>query len=117
MATDEELIALARQASLIKPVPEDEDKQKNKLNITSFDSFLKVSKLKPGKYVIDKDELYTVYRNWASNPMAEGRFMDELKTRFTEQGNGFKFNIKIITLEERMKVYDYLQQTEENEEP
>lgn len=114
MPTDEELIALARQAAILKPVPEDEDKQKNKLNINTFESFLKVSKLKPGRNVINSDDLYDVYRNWATNPMAENRFMDELKERFVSSDKGYKFNMKLITLEERMKVYEYLQQTDED---
>lgn len=102
----EKLIELAKKA---KPVPVEVHKVRSraKLRVTgdSVLDFVRAAGIKRGRNEVDSSLLYNAYTNFAKEPVSEQIFNREMQKILHLDGVNYKSNMKIITIEEKIKEY------------
>lgn len=98
----EQLIELAKKA---KPVPPEvhDVRRTPKVGGTTVVTFVNYLGIKPGRNEVDHKMLYNTYRNFTENPVNLTTFNREMQKMFKMDGVNYKLNMKIITIDERLR--------------
>lgn len=102
----EKLIELAKKA---KPVPvEVHEVRKRTVHKNSGNSvldFVRAAGIKRGRNEVDSQLLYNAYSHFAADPVSAQVFNREMQKILHLDGVNYKSNMKIITIEEKLKEY------------
>lgn len=100
--TEQELIDLAKQA---KPVPVSvlDKKKTNPVPTKNVIEFFDKVGLKPGRNEVPKENIFQIYEKLYSGTLTQLQFTREMGKIFKSKSLNFKCNMKLITIEEKLK--------------
>lgn len=107
---EETLIALARKAKKIEPLPE--GATATEVNINNIYEFFDMLDITGGRYEVKLTELYNIYKQWDDTGTSYKKFRKKLGAAVVLKGQVCKLNRKLTTI---LQTYKELSNGKEEE--